>query len=178
MRYLTIIIFISYGCAGTLEEYRGKGGPFRIEKSGESTLYDVFILSIRDSGYIAVRSKDAGANEFERAFFLHRDSVKEMFHLGLSGLGPGSLYGTIAGSVIWGSVAYFTYKNSWPIIIGLRPYFTISAALLGGILGGFIGGVITSPQSKFDLDKPYDREQLIYLCKYCGHEPIEILNVN
>ncbi|HEY6172688.1 MAG TPA: hypothetical protein VIX80_10560 [Candidatus Kapabacteria bacterium] len=169
MKYLIILIIAStcIGCAGTRSDYKGKGGPFTISTQAES-LSGCYILSIRDTEIVVVQGDFSvpHANDTSGAFIIRNKSIKSIVHWGLSGMDPwgtvgGYVVGTAAGLAISFPISYLTDSDK-PAQVAL---------ILGPIVGLFVGGFTLAPQSTFDITKFNDRELLVYLCKYCGHEP-------
>jgi hypothetical protein len=169
IKHLIILIIAStfIGCAGTMSDYKGKGGPFTITTQDES-LRGCYILSIRDTELVVVQGDFSvpPANDTSGAFIIRNKSIKSIVHWGLSGMDPwgtlgGYFVGFAAGFVVGGSLGYITNSS--------EPFQT--GVILGPIVGLFVGGYTLAPQSKFDITKFNDRELLFLLCKYCGHEP-------
>lgn len=169
MKYLFILIIACtcIGCAGSVSNYKGKGGPFTITTQDEA-LRGCYILSIRDTELVVVQGDFSvpPANNTSGAFIIRNKSIKSIVHWGLSGMDPwGTVGGYFAGFFVGAAVG-------WPISYITESHIPLQVGLiLGPIVGMFVGGFTLAPQSKFDITKFNDRESLIYLCKYCGHEP-------
>lgn len=169
MKYLIILIIAStcIGCAGSRSDYRGTGGPFTITTQDES-LRGCYILSIRDTEIVVIQGDFSvpPANDTIGVFIIRNKSIKSIVHFGLSGM---DAWGAVGGYFV-GAAAGFA--AGWPLayITDSKEVFQASI-ILGPIVGLFVGGFTLAPQSKFDITKFNDKESLIYLCKYCGHEP-------
>jgi len=181
MKYLIILIIAStcIGCAGSMSSYEGKGGPFYITRKSDHWGMGCYILSIRDTGIVIVQTtaKPLGAYNQSAVFFYHRDSIETIAHSGLEGMSaPGALAGGLLGFLTVFGISEATYVEP-PHPTGFHFDFDYHAAgsvglgLLGALTGTLIGGWVFSPQNYFDLNIPDDKEKLISLCKYCGHEP-------
>jgi len=194
------ILFIAstcIGCAGTMSGYEGKGGPFKIQTLGRTNPSEYFILSIRDSGLVIAHTSHEDPTEFEieSAQFLHKDSILTITHRGLTGMNTiGALVGGTSGLLIGGAfvaagaepkrVKYSSLDDFNDYLHGKSsnstPHYTTiyepmkgagAITLISGVLGTLALGYAAAPQSSFSLSIPNDKEKLIALCKYCGHEP-------
>lgn len=175
MKYLIILIIAStcIGCAGTISSYEGKGGPFTIQNRWELKPTEYYILSIRDSGFVLAPLDNTIEEGFSHTQirFLHKDSVLSIQHTGLTGL---NTWGAIGGIFVGGFAGLLLGDQATPQETGFNigPSDEVATGFLIGMpVGALIGGSIFAPQSSFDISKPDDKEKLIYLCKYCGHEP-------
>jgi len=178
MKYLIILIIAStcIGCAGTMSSYEGKGGPFTIQNRWEMNPTKYYILSIRDSGFVLAPDDNTTDEGFSHTNirFLHRDSILSIQHSGLSGLNTwgaigGMVVGGFAGLLIGDAPQSGDDPSNW--VVSDQQARAMTYGLIGMPVGALIGGIIFAPQNKFDLSKPEDKEKLIALCKYCGHEP-------
>ncbi len=185
MKYLIILIIASMciGCAGTMSSYEGKGGPFYISRKQDHLGIQCYILSIRDSGVVLLPSSSKSLSAYSESdiFFYHRDSISMIVHRGLQGMSaPGCLTGGFLGFFTVFGISEATYiepphPTGFHIDFDLHTAESVGLGLIGMFVGSLMGGWLFSPQSSFDLYSPDDKEKLVYLCKYCGHEP-EFIN--
>jgi hypothetical protein len=134
---------------------------------------EVILLSIRDSGIVVIPPSEMSETNptFQKTFFISKDSIANIRHKGLTGFSTsGGVGGGVAGAAVLGLVSVIGNKPSPYIHFSDGEAFIIGA-IPGALIGGVVGSIANISQSNFSLVDPDDREKLISLCKYCGHEP-------